>query len=192
MNRLFKKLIATVAMATTITIVFVSSPAVASESSYQDLSDTKVTVQVYVNNYGEDFIKNIEFDDGTTVGDYDYTIEYINNIGRDAYYIPEYFEYCAWISREDPDGHNISLSLYPKAALRASDIMRNKGWNVLSDPYGGAAGSSYWPTDTQKLKTFHWQYDCHYEHANDKVYWNIEPSRSANSFFSVVLAGCNP
>ncbi len=192
MKKWFKRLVATIGMAAIITTVFVSAPAFASESSPKDLSDTKVTVQVYVNNYGEDFIKNIAFDDGTTVGDYDYTIEYVNNIGRDSYYIPEYFEYCAWISREVSDGHNISLSLYPKAALRASDIMRDKGWNVLSDPYGGAAGSSYWPTDAQKLQTFHWQYNCHYQHANDKVYWNIEPSRLANSYFAVVLSGCNP
>lgn len=192
MKKWFKRLTVAITMAAIITTVFIAVPAFASESSTKDLSDAKVTVQVYVNNYDEEFIKNVEFDDGTIVGDYDYTIEYVNNISRDAYYIPEYFEYCAWISREDPNGHNISLSLDPKLAVRYDATKKDAAWNALADPYGGAASNSYWPTNAQKLETFHWQYDCHFIGAKEKDCWNIEPTRTANSYLSVLAAKCNP
>ena len=156
-----------------------------------------VLVEVYINNNGEDYIKNIHFDDGTVVGDYNYSIKYVTPSislvsGIDTMYYSSpmaiYFDYAAWITRDGV----VSLSLDPNSSVRASSTLKETAWNVVSSPTIGLANSSDWPTETQKVKTFKWQYDCHFSFANNKDTWNIEPSRSAGNYLTVVLAGCNP
>ena len=56
----------------------------------------EVVVTVYVNAHDEDYIKNIQFDDGTTVGDYNYVIEYAAK-ARDTSELTTYFDYVGWI-----------------------------------------------------------------------------------------------
>lgn len=37
-----------------------------------------------------------------------------------------------------------------------------------------------------------WQFDCHYDLAKFKSYWNLEPDATADSYWEVVKNGCNP
>lgn len=164
--------------------------------AYAVKNDTpEVFVEVYVNNYDEEYIKNMEFGDGTTVGDYNYSIEYVaptvSKSGMTAmasYQLGSYFNYAAWVYR----GTELSLFLDPNTAVRTDVTMRDNAWACLSSPSVGMAGSSYWPTETQKILTFHWQYDCHWNLAVPGQVWHIEPWRSANDYATVVLRGCNP
>lgn len=157
-----------------------------------DTSDdsAEVSIQVYVNNYDEEYIKNYEFEDGTKVSDYDYKIEYVstNQLTRDPAYLGTYFNVCMWITRDGV----ISLSLDPTNAVRTNSTEKENAWTILKSPVTGVGGSSNWPTDSQKQKTFKWQYDCHFSFAKDKDRWNLEPSRSASNYAAVVLAKCNP
>lgn len=186
MKKVLEKAIAVVL--TSAIALTVGIPAFAETNS----SEPEVKVQVYVNSYDEDYIKNIEFDDGTAVGDYNYSIEYVNKVTRDPNLLPLYFDFVGWIVRTDAHGHDLSLSLDPNIKVRYDGNEANRAWNALSDPWGGAAGNTNWPTNPQKLKTFHWQFDCHFVGGKEKDRWNIEPTRSANSYVAVLAAHCNP
>lgn len=150
----------------------------------------KVKVEVLFNSNGEDFIKEVTFDDGTKVKDYDYTITYLNTSANNvivpnySYPIAQYFDYAAWIVRDGV----VSLSVDPNDSVRSEREIKDIAWNVLSSPVYGFGGDSAW-RNTQVMK---WQFDCHFQFANYKDTWNIEPSRTANSYLAVVLAGCNP
>lgn len=162
--------------------------AFAAERTNEDEEDAEVIVTVYVNNHDEDYILNIPFDDGTVVGDYDYSIEYIPHYTRDPIYLTYFFDYVGWITRDGV----VSLSLDPTSDVRNNTSSRDSAWNILKDPTYGVGGSPKWPTATSNVKTFRWQYDCHWSFAKNKDYWNIEPSRTASNYAAVVLASCNP
>lgn len=151
-------------------------------------NEPEIIVEVLVNNNGEEFIENIEFDDGTVVGDYDYEIRYVTKLTRDPIYITYFFDSVAWVTREN----GITLSLDPTEEVRTDSDMRTSAWNVLKDPVYGFGKERYWPTDSNKLETFKWQYDCHFNFAKTKATWNIEPWRTASNYLVVVANGCNP
>lgn len=142
-----------------------------------------VEIEVYVNEFDEDFIKNIEFDDGTKVGDYDYTVTYAP-AKRINTSLGNYFSYAAWITR---DGI-VSLSLNPKSEVRTNSTTASNAWGTLADRNAGFGATGNWKNET----VLKWQYDCHFTFAKNKDYWNLEPSRTANSYAEVVLSGCNP
>lgn len=142
----------------------------------------EVIVDVYINAFDEEYIKNIAFDDGTIVGDYDYIINYFpmpryTNLG-------DYFNYAGWITR---DGI-VSLSLDPVSAVRTDATMRDTAWNALSHDYYGFGAHPNW----RNGQVMEWQYHCHYWFANDKERWNLEPHRTAGGYLEVVAARCNP
>lgn len=150
--------------------------------------NAEVVVEVLTNDYDEEYIKNIEFDDGTKVGDYNYVIKYAEKVTRDPVYINYYFTAAMWITRDGV----VSLSLAPTQRVRDSATLRESGWNLLKNPSIGQGGSAHWPKTTDAQNCFYWQYLCHWEFANTKEYWNIEPSRTASNYTSVILHGCNP
>ena len=171
-----------------IVLSFFTQTAYAGIPTTSNSNDT-ITIEVIVNKFGEDSLKNIEFDDGTKVSDYNYKIKYVNQkITRDPAYMATYFSQALWITRNNI----VSLSLVPNSNVRNSLSEKNKAWTILSGEYTGLGSSKYWPKDEQKLKTFKWQFDCHYHFANNKNEWNIEPSRSASSYAAVVAKKCNP
>ena len=148
----------------------------------------KIIVEVILNNKDEKSIENIQFDDGSYLKDYDYEIKYIYKLTRDPSYLSNYFNQVLWITRDGV----ISLSLDPVDKVRKSKKEKDTAWNILSGKTTGVAYSKYWPTDSQKEKTFKWQYDCHFYFAKDKEEWNLEPSREANNYLEVVSSKCNP
>lgn len=170
-----------------IATLFTTLALTVSASSLEN-NEAEVIVEVLVNNNGEDFIKNIEFDDGTVVSDYDYEIRYVTQLTRDPIYITYYFDSIAWVTRDD----GITLSLDPKEDVRNDSDTRTAAWNILKDPVYGHGDDANWPTDADKLETFKWQYDCHFNFAKTKETWNIEPWRTASNYLAVVFAACNP
>ena len=173
-------------LATIIAITSVSG-LIAFAADNNDNKD-KIIVEVIVNEYGDDAIKDIELDDGTHIGDYEYEIIHTTKLTRDPAYIANYFKQAIWITRNDV----ISLSLIPHDTVRNSKSEKDKAWTILSGTATGLGGHKNWPILSQKVKTFKWQYDCHFYFANSKAEWNIEPSRSANSYAAVVAKKCNP
>lgn len=171
-----------------LSIVAMSASAVEA-SSTTDQKQPEVLVEVIYNSYDEEYLKNIPFDDGTVVGDYDYEIRYIGSVTRDPTYIPYYFNAVSWITRDDG---MISLSLDPNSKVRNDSSVKDTAWSVLSTPSNGVADNRNWPTNSKNVKTFRWQYDCHFDFAKDKDRWNIEPSRTAGSYLAVVVNKCNP
>lgn len=169
-------------MAIALTVGLTSGLTVSAESI------PEITVTVYANNYDEEYIESIELDDGTTVGDYEYSVEYITQKTRDPIYITYYFDFAGWITRDGV----VSLSLDPADIVRSDSSLWLPAWNILKDPTYGVGRNSNWPTDSTQVQTLKWQYDCHCTFANDKDYWNLEPSRTAGSYLAVVLAACNP
>lgn len=143
----------------------------------------QITVEILYNNNGEDFAKNIVFDDGSRLSDYSYTIKYLPT-AKSISKIEEYFNYAAWITR---DGIT-SLSLDPNSNVRTNSSVKDQAWGVLSSETEGFANSTYW----QNTKVMKWQYDCHYSFAKNKDYWNLEPHRTASSYLEVVFKKCNP
>ncbi|MBU3106113.1 DUF2599 domain-containing protein [Clostridium gasigenes] len=149
----------------------------------------KMEIEVLFNSHDEDFIKEITFEDGTSVKDYDYSIKYLQNsrsyTRSGSYALAGYFDYAAWITRDGV----VSLSLDPKQSVRTNRSTKNTAWGLLSSSSGGFYSDSRW-INTQVIK---WQYDCHFDFAYDKATWNLEPNRTANSYiFGVVLKACNP
>lgn len=148
-------------------------------------TSNKVKVEVYYNAYDEDYIKNIVLDDGTAIGDLDYEIIYMPVTYGNT--ISQYFNYAAWITR---DGL-VSLSVDPVYNIRhAYDYWSgpDKAFDVLSSPTAGFGSSAKWKNTT----CMEWQFQCHFNFAKTKSYWNLEPSRTAKSYSEVVLASCNP
>ena len=147
----------------------------------------EVVVTVYANAHDEDYIKNIQFDDGTTVGDYNYVIEYATKT-RDTSDLITYFDYVGWIDRDGV----ISLSLDPVDAVRNTYSSMQSAWTALEKPENGVSTDANWPTESANLQTLRWQYDCHWTFAKTKDYWNLEPSRTANNYLAVIMGECNP
>lgn len=147
----------------------------------------EVVITVYVNAHDEDYIKNIQFDDGTTVGDYNYVIEYAAR-ARDTSELTTYFDYVGWIERDGV----ISLSLDPVDTVRNTLSSMQSAWTALEKPENGVSTDAYWPTESSNLQTLRWQYDCHWTFAKTKDYWNLEPSRTASNYLAVIMGKCNP
>lgn len=151
-------------------------------------TDNDIIVEVMLPDYDEEEIANTELDDGTLIGDYNYTITYTPKLTRDPIYWSAYFDQAMWITR---DG-KVSLSLKPKSNVRNSKSVKDQAWTIISGTYTGFGNHANWPKESQKVKTFKWQYDCHYYFANGKDTWNIEPWRSASTYAAVVVKKCNP
>lgn len=147
-------------------------------------SKEKLEVKVIYNSFDEKYIEEITLDDGTKVGDYDYSIKYFKLPKLYTSLISEYFNYVGWIKREDI----VSLSLDPTSKVRKNYTAKNSAWKLISSPTDGLASDPEWK-NTQSLK---WQYDCHYSFAKSKERWNIEPHRTPSSYIEVVAKGCNP
>ncbi len=149
----------------------------------------KVEVIVIVGSDAPEDIEKLRFDDGTCVGDYDYSIRYAETVStRSPADLVEYFVYAYWMYR----GDELCLAMNPRTNVRTDYDTKEKAWKMLEDPSNGVASSDYWPKDAQKLKTFRWQYDCHYVGAMNEEEWNLEPHRTAGSFAAVLAAKCNP
>lgn len=159
---------------------------IALASNNQEQPDDVILIEVIVGD--EETVKNIELEDGTKIEEHNYEIKYTTKLTRDPAYIASYFSLAAWITRNN----QISLSLKPLSSVRNSYSKKEEAWTVLSGTAAGLGSHKNWPTSSQKVKTFKWQYDCHYYFANDKSEWNIEPWRSAGSYAAVIAAKCNP
>lgn len=157
-------------------------------AAFSDANEPEVTVRVIVNEYDEEYIKNLTFDDGTKIGDYEYSIEYVEHLTRDPNYMATYFNSAMWATRED----GITLMLDPKYDVRNTIAGRDSAWTILAGDATGLGGDPNWPTADANVKTFRWQYDCHFDFAKGKDTWNIEPWRTAGSYASVCLQLCNP
>lgn len=166
---------------------------VVSTSAKADTSN-KIVVEVLYNVNGQDFADNIIFDDGTKLSDYDYVVKYdetklsdyaVNSVTTYGYYpIGDYFNYAAWITRDGV----VSLALDPTHGVRGTTSIKDAAWSVLASPTHGFGSSPNW-RNTQVMQ---WQFDCHFAYAKDNAYWNLEPHRTASSYFQVVAASCNP
>ena len=162
-----------------------------------ETNEDTVIVDVIYTDCEEEEILKWELDDGTTVGDHNYIIQYNNAQGMDNENVSPliddpfgggggngYFSSAAWITRDGV----VSLQLAPTSKTRQSWSSAKAGWNTIT----GATtitSSKNWPSDSTCL---YWQYECHYNFANSKTYWNLEPSRKASSYLEVVASACNP
>ena len=142
----------------------------------------KVQVEVLFDSTNGDFVKNITFDDGTKLSDYEYEI--VKSKQTKSYALRDYVNYAAWITRDGV----VSLSIEPKDNVRNSKSEKDTAWSYISSPTHGFGSSSNW----RNGKVMGWQFDCHYSFANSKTYWNLEPHRTAGSYMEVVASGCNP
>ena len=160
-------------------------PAAFAYSSNSDL-EPEITVEVYVNQYDEEYIRNIVLDDGTVIGDHTYEILYVQPKTRssNSNNLEEYFHYVAWITRDE----GISLSLNPMEDVRRNASVRESAWKLLKDPWFGVGGSSNWYNE-EGLRD---QYDCHAAFAPTKEFWNLEPWRPVVSWASMIISQCNP
>jgi len=162
------------------------------EAENQNFEET-LEIEILINEYDQEYIENVVLEDGTRVGDYNYIIKeptislFPRLISTSSYTaLGNYFHYAAWITKSDG---LIALSLDPKSNVRNINSEKEAAWSVILHPNYGFAGTSNWK-NTQIMK---WQYDCHFWFAAFKDYWNLEPSRSADSYlFGVVLKACNP
>lgn len=165
-----------------ILVFILSMSASIAQASDVSSDSSKVVVEIMVNSNGEDFAENIVFDDGTRLTDYDYIVEYVP--AARSYALQEYFNYAAWITR----GTEVSLSLDPKIDVRREVRVKDAAWAVVSSSSQGFGSHPNW----RNTQVMHWQYDCHFDLAYHKDYWNIEPHRTASSYLEVLRWGCNP
>lgn len=168
-------------------LLIVNVGAVSAVYAYDNNADKDhILVQVYINNYDEEYIKNIELDDGSKIADYNYEIEYMPV--PYTYILGDYFNYAAWITRDD----GICLSLDPVDDVRENALIAEKAWGYLEDDEAGFGLNKNWPKTEETEQCFYWQYTCHAAYASQKDRWNLEPYRTADSYLAVVLALCNP
>lgn len=151
--------------------------------AYTSEAEPEITIEVYVNDYDEEYIRNIDLGDGTVIGDHSYQILYIQPKAR-SNNLEEYFHYVAWITRDE----GISLSLNPMEDVRRNASVRESAWNLLKDPWFGVGGSSNWYNE-EGLRD---QYDCHAAFAPTKEFWNLEPWRPVVSWAIMIRDSCNP
>lgn len=145
----------------------------------------QLEVEVLYNAFDEDYIRNVVLDDGTKVGDYDYTITYLtdeNSFTLSSLAISMYFDYAAWITR---DGI-VSLSLDPKDNVRFHRDTKTAAWGIVKSPTQGFGSSPNWYNEV----SLEAQYDCHFDFATFKDYWNLEPSSTSMTYWEAVLNGC--
>lgn len=147
--------------------------------------DEKVQVEVLFDSTDGEFVKEVIFDDGTKLTDYDYDIKQLKQ-EKGFYPIGDYFDYSVWIIRDN--GTKLSLSTDSKDKVRFNSNEKDLAWNVLSHPNHGFGSDSRW----KNTKVMGWQFDCHYDLAKFKSYWNLEPDATADSYWEVVKNGCNP
>ena len=169
-------------------LFFAMSKITFAKSVSVEQDEDTVVVEVIFTDCEEEEIQKWELDDGTTVGDHNYTIQYSDirpfsdNILGDGG--NGYFSSAAWITRDGV----VSLQLAPTTKTRSSWNEAQKGWSIVTSATT-VTSSKYWPKDSTCL---YWQYKCHFEFANSKAYWNLEPSRKAGSYVEVVSGLCNP
>lgn len=98
-------------------------------------------VEVYIlTGSKEDIVNNVVLDDGTILKDYKGKVNIIDNsniipfsIGFRSYSkISSFFDYAAWIVRDEYD----ALSLNPRDNVRNNIISRDMAWNLLSSKRG--------------------------------------------------------
>lgn len=98
-----------------------------------------------------------------------------------------YFSEVKWIDR----GSFKSLSLSQKPYLTNANnlaldrVKRIDAWDKVLKFHGN---DPQW-SNTNGMKN---QFNCHYDFATKKSDWNLEPQRPNVSYFSTILAGCNP
>lgn len=161
------------------------NPLQAKAQSLTNEENDSIKVHVLYNAFDEDYIKNITLDDGTKVGDHDYSITY--DLFHPRFYpIADYFDYAAWITRNGV----ISLSTDPKTLVRWDRSEKDRAWKALSSPTHGFASHSNW----KNTQTMQWQFDCHFDKfpGTFKPEWNLEPHRVASSYQQVLDKTCNP
>ncbi|MGL6056847.1 MAG: DUF2599 domain-containing protein [Culicoidibacterales bacterium] len=132
--------------------------------------------------YGSLNPDEIIFDDHTKLSEYEYTMTTL--ITPRFYPLGDYFDYVGWTNRDD----GISLQLKPNNTTRNNNAAKNNAWRTLSSRTHGLSGHSYWK-NTQVME---WQFECHYQFAKAKQFWNLEPRRTAPNYAFVVATGCNP
>ena len=150
-------------------------------NAMENKKEPEVVVKVFVNTKGEDHILNMEFEDGTKVRDYNYSIVYMP-MPR-SYALSIYFNYAAWITRDGV----ATLSLSPTNDTRLKRTAMKNGWACLRSPSAGLVGG-VWTNE----RTMYWMYECHFYFAAWKDYWNLESNVNAISYAAVVLKRCNP
>ena len=155
-------------------------------SAYYIQSDEpELIVEVYLNKYNEDFILNTTLDDGSKVADYDYQIVYVQPLTRSSNMLEDYFNYVAWLVRDDGP----TLALEPNESLLNSAQVKDEGWDVLVDSWYGTGGSPYWYNEQGMLD----QYNCHFDFAKHREdIWNLEPWRPVVSWETMFDTRCNP
>lgn len=173
---------------TAIIMAIISITASASQLAFAENTEDEIIVEVIVGDVDEETIKNIQLDDGSTIGDHQYKILYTPKLTRDPAYMAWYFSQALWITRNG----QISLSLKPLDEVRNSYSKKEEAWATLKGTTTGLGSHANWPKDANKVETFKWQYDCHFYFAKTKSEWNLEPWRTANSYAAVIFAGCNP
>lgn len=156
-----------------------------------DLKD-KEKVKIYIlAGSKDDIINNVVMDDGKSLKDYEGSVEIINQSSmipfsvefRSYSQIGSFFDYAAWINR---DGYD-TLSLKPKSNVRNSVSARDMAWNLLSSKRGLGYHKGF-----DKEKSLRNQYNCHFEFAKSKEYWNLESHRPEVNWLTMILKGCNP
>lgn len=170
-------------------LFFTTAKVIFAESLNAEQDEDTVIVEVIYTDCEEDEIKKWILDDGTTVGDHNYTIQYSDTVSpfsEDPFGSGSngYFSSAAWITRDGV----VSLQLAPTQKTKSNLKELQNGWNIVTSATT-ITSSKYWPADSTCL---YWQYQCHYEFARTKTYWNLEPSRKADSYFEVVAGACNP
>ena len=123
----------------------------------------------------------VKVDNKNLVGPVTFTIETTSSS------LFTYFSEVKWIDR----GAFRSLSLSQKPYLTNSNnlaldrVKRIDAWDKVLKSHG----NDFQWSNTNGMKN---QFNCHYDFATKKSSWNLEPQRPNVSYFSTILAGCNP
>ena len=152
-------------------------------------SDSEIIiVEIILGFPSTDELEQLVLDDGTLLGDYNYTVIMNSNqlVGPLAYdSLGNYFNYAAWIYRDE----GVSPSLDPNDYVRAMSGWANNAWAALSHPQIGFGSDYRFASNPNGMKD---QYYCHWYYAAEKDYWNLEPWRPNVGFPVTVANWCNP
>ncbi len=148
----------------------------------------EIVVTVVCGNIDEAELASMEFDDGTHLQDFIYTVEYVenteNSLQRGSLVpLSTFFESVVWILRSD----GYTLAIDPLDDVRASPSLWGPAWECL---FANCSSDMEWGYNNEDV--MYWQFMCHANFANQKATWNIEPWRTADTYGDVVLHACNP
>lgn len=128
-------------------------------------------------------IESIELEDGTKIGDYNYTLV---KLPQTRYMqLSTYFSRVAWITRNGV----VSLSLNPKDAVRNEMSQATVAWNYLSSTGNGGMGATQYWKNTASMRA---QYFCHFNFVKTKSEWNLEPDLTTTDWWGTISGKCNP